>query len=39
MEIIAGVAVAVIALILIGLGALFGAAIGAWVPRWVKIFG
>lgn len=26
-------------LVLMGLGALFGGAVGAWVPRWVKVWG
>jgi hypothetical protein len=26
-------------LVLIGLGALFGGALGAWLPRWVKVWG
>ena len=26
-------------LILAGLGALFGGALGAWIPRWVKVWG
>ena len=38
-DFLAGKALLIGALIMAGLGALFGGAVGAWIPRWTRVWG